>query len=507
MGISQPSAVYSLAVVSSVSIDDTFPLTIVSLCACCLGAVSLFFCLLSADRIITIASTVSSDAIHDKQSLRESFRSFFCSSVMKYFLGNALLLSMSNLLMASMSLITENYFGLSATHLWIGALGFPIGGMISVARRTTIPKDQRNSKTSVLSGSTKLFILVAICLGATPYAPPQTETVAKSMLFFFGLVTGMVYSVTFASSIELWLLKLNEFGVSFVSRATVINNFGAQAMIATIFQIQTVAVDNIADTSSENGISWTETLVYFAPHMILSLIVIALYYTIPNPPNCHSMWPRAPIQLWGRLTIRTLKLIPGMSSVSKSLLFSGFQQNRMAIMMENKDNMSIESGSIIPEKSELSPAGLESYLQCFDLLQTRDTWWRAPEAVLSDILLDNQTALERRLHLIGEATQSIAILTWVFEDSTAGQRIADALIERANAGIDVKVIVDGVTVQYLKEEKQLLGTKKLGMLEYLVKNGVQVGSLESWVEELDSRFVVGTHRKVMIVDARYVRHS
>lgn len=60
-------------------------------------------------------------------------------------------------------------------------------------------------------------------------------------------------------------------------------------------------------------------------------------------------------------------------------------------------------------------------------------------------ITDNNDALLYRLGMIEEAEKSIILSTFDFNDDEAGQDILSALLNAADRGVDIRVIVDGIS--------------------------------------------------------------
>lgn len=474
----------------------------VTLTAAALAAVGFGFSLLSADQIIRCAARIQrrDDSEEGQMGIWEALRRFFGTSVVKFFLLNSMLLAFSNILMGTMSLITELYFGLDPEWLWLAAIGFPIGGLISVVSAMKSPL-KKNSKVAVLSGLQKFILLLAVCilLGFTAF-PLVTKQLAQLLLFFFGLAIGMIYSTTFAASIELWLLRLKECSTNFVSRASVINNLAVQAIIASIFQLQTILVDAVMD-ADEGGRS--TSVVFFGPLIGLCFVCVLLARSVPYPKDSVFGWPMpctfSPVLL---ALVGLLERL-GLSASANSLFFSKFYDFRTASFAVQLEDTSVQRGPAVAEGASLKPTDLEEHLKQFDSLGTLEKWW-ASEGDLCDILIDNEEALEKRLELIQQATSKIFMVTWLIEHSPTGEKLAHALMKRAQEGIEVKVMVDKVTLYYLHQKHMIRGMNDMQTLEKLAQSGVQVRMLDTVHEDSEPSFVIGNHRKILLVDDKWM---
>jgi len=96
------------------------------------------------------------------------------------------------------------------------------------------------------------------------------------------------------------------------------------------------------------------------------------------------------------------------------------------------------------------------------------------------------------LAAIRAAKRTINLEFYIYWDGEIGRQFAEALAERARAGVQVKVILDAVGS----------ATMSMNLIEFLSRNGVDL----EWYHPLRwytiSRFNHRTHRKLMIVDGR-----
>jgi cardiolipin synthase A/B len=110
-----------------------------------------------------------------------------------------------------------------------------------------------------------------------------------------------------------------------------------------------------------------------------------------------------------------------------------------------------------------------------------------------DLLVDGAAAYPAMLDAIAGATREIHLETYIFEGDKTGQRFADALAERARAGVVVRVIIDAIGAFGLTEV----------MRRRMRDAGVQIAEFHP-VAPWRQRFnlSVRDHRKVLVVDGR-----
>src|SRR5205085_3749248 len=96
------------------------------------------------------------------------------------------------------------------------------------------------------------------------------------------------------------------------------------------------------------------------------------------------------------------------------------------------------------------------------------------------------------LAAIRAAKRTINLEFYIFWDGEIGRTFAEALAERARAGVQVKVILDSVGSATMSRQ----------LIDFLARNGVDL----EWYHPLRwytiSRFNHRTHRKLLIVDGR-----
>ena len=107
-------------------------------------------------------------------------------------------------------------------------------------------------------------------------------------------------------------------------------------------------------------------------------------------------------------------------------------------------------------------------------------------------LLNGDQAFPAMLDAIRSATRSINLETYIFSSGDVGSRFAEALSERARAGVATHVLVDWVGSKKLDEA--LLKQMRAAGVEVVEYNPLRWYNLE--------RFNNRTHRKLLVVDGR-----
>ena len=127
-------------------------------------------------------------------------------------------------------------------------------------------------------------------------------------------------------------------------------------------------------------------------------------------------------------------------------------------------------------------------------LQTMHALTGAPlsEGNRVDILCNGIEIFPSMLAAIKSAKRTINLEFYIYWDGEIGRTFAEALAERARAGVEVKVILDAVGSATMSRQ----------LIDFLTRNGVDV----EWYHPLRwytlSRFNHRTHRKLLIVDGR-----
>lgn len=110
-----------------------------------------------------------------------------------------------------------------------------------------------------------------------------------------------------------------------------------------------------------------------------------------------------------------------------------------------------------------------------------------------ELLIDGTAAYPRMLDAIAAATRSVFLETYTFAGDATGRRFAEALIERAGAGVDVRVLYDAAGSR--ETPRDFFGEMRAGgvrVVEFHPLSGFWRGF----------RFRRRNHRKLLVVDGR-----
>src|SRR5688572_11793813 len=109
-----------------------------------------------------------------------------------------------------------------------------------------------------------------------------------------------------------------------------------------------------------------------------------------------------------------------------------------------------------------------------------------------ELLINGDEIFPCYLRTIREAQESICLLTYVYWRGEIAHDVADALSERARAGVDCNVLIDAVGGMKLEAE----------VLERMTEAGVRVCRFRPVKAYAAKRVGNRTHRKILVADGR-----
>ena len=496
------------------AIPDNQAESVVSITASVLGAIAFVFYVVSMSDVVKLAAMPTNFVTQSQRielSVWQSTKLFFKSSILRYFLLNSILLAMSNILGGTMAIMTTYYFRLEDTSLWAGALGIPVGGIMSAAIALFIGRLDETLRfyTSSMFLIFTFVILLASTSGAIEHF--EDKIVASYItLFSFGVVVGYFFSEVWAVAFACWLKELKRYPTAFVSRANSFHNIGVQAILAISFQLQTLALDNIKDlVVNESTKDYLIGAVLYG--MLILLLMVGLYLYASRPAliklsNFH----------WAIENPKPsfVKVIAFLTRTSvESMLFGsfcGFRTNHLTDILD--DDALTDGGVGFRSSSALQFDNFVSFLNEFcdkNKGLTRDEFYANEGVELERVLFSNAKAFDARMDLIEKAQKSIILMTWSL-DGEMTMTLIDKLISiHRYSGIDTKVMIDGVNFYYLclllntteGEENNLMVLKKL------VAEGIDVRFLVENKENPNGppvKYKCGSHRKILLVDDKYM---
>lgn len=127
-----------------------------------------------------------------------------------------------------------------------------------------------------------------------------------------------------------------------------------------------------------------------------------------------------------------------------------------------------------------------------------DTLGREPETGTIDYLIDGKAFFERFESAIADAQKSIHIRTYIFDNDDYATFIADRLRDRANAGVDVKILIDGLGS--LSAHAQPATELPEGYAPPLSIHSYLEAESSVRVRSITNPFFAGDHTKSIIID-------
>lgn len=109
-----------------------------------------------------------------------------------------------------------------------------------------------------------------------------------------------------------------------------------------------------------------------------------------------------------------------------------------------------------------------------------------------ELLINGDQIFPCYLRTIREAQESVCLLTYVYWRGDIAHDVADALCERARAGIDCNVLIDAIGGMKLEPE----------VLERMQEAGVRVRRFRPVKAYAAKRLANRTHRKILVADGR-----
>lgn len=110
-----------------------------------------------------------------------------------------------------------------------------------------------------------------------------------------------------------------------------------------------------------------------------------------------------------------------------------------------------------------------------------------------EFYFDGRDALDAMYKVIESAQNHIHLQTYIFEEDMTGNRFADLLIKKAQSGVEVRLLIDGIGSVSLKKK----------FLEHLTDSGIEVlvfSPVRFFMPM--SRLNYRNHRKILVVDGK-----
>lgn len=109
------------------------------------------------------------------------------------------------------------------------------------------------------------------------------------------------------------------------------------------------------------------------------------------------------------------------------------------------------------------------------------------------LLRDGEEAYPAMIEAIGQAENSISLLSYIFDHDRVGEEFRDALVEARERGVEIRVLIDHIGSRYSDPN----------MVGHLREHGLQVGSfLPTRAPRLARYANLRNHRKILVCDGR-----
>ena len=166
--------------------------------------------------------------------------------------------------------------------------------------------------------------------------------------------------------------------------------------------------------------------------------------------------------------------------------FEGYREAIREVGARHERSVSAIRNALSTERYERSTDNSTPLERVADVLDTPITTGNDFE-----LLIDGQATFEAIIRAIESAEHYVYICFFIIRDDQLGCRLAEALIERARAGVTVRILYDEV------------GSHRLGKhyLQRLVEAGIEIRSFntrQGWVNRFQINF--RNHRKIVLVD-------
>ncbi len=473
-----------------------------------LGVFAFLFYAVSFYDVINLAAR-SASLSNSKAGICESMKLLWESSTPLYFSLNSILLALSNILGGTLAVMTTEYFGLEEDSLWVGAIGIPIGGMLSAAKALLLkrPVDDLLRFYSSSFWLVLTNILLFAFAGAALDFFENNSSSAYATMFFFGTTAGYFFCEMWAVVFACWLKELGEFSPSEVSRANSIHNIGVQVVLAVAFQLQTLSLDTIE--TAKIGIlskAFSMAAALYGTLIFLVLICIYLYGSRPDLINMSRFhWPKAlPLN---KFTVKFVSYVT--KTTVDTMLFAAFSNFRTNSLIDAlSDDALTDGGALSSPPCTLNYSNFVQFLNDFDERnicgKSGDAFYINSSVNVNSVIFSNSEALATRMDMIENATSSIFMLTWSLDGDSSIDLINEVIRKHRELGVDVKVMVDGVNFYY---RCLLFNTtegvdNRLMAIKMLIEEGIEVRFI---VEDVgDANYRCGSHSKILLVDDKYM---
>ena len=110
-----------------------------------------------------------------------------------------------------------------------------------------------------------------------------------------------------------------------------------------------------------------------------------------------------------------------------------------------------------------------------------------------EALVNGDQAYPAMIEAIEQAAASVSLMSYIFESDRAGNRVAQALVDASQRGVEVRVLIDDVGSKYSEPN----------MVRQLCSEGISAASfLPTRLPRLPTYANLRNHRKILVVDGR-----
>ncbi|GFH46467.1 hypothetical protein CTEN210_02941 [Chaetoceros tenuissimus] len=495
----------SLAVIHAILPDNE---EIFSITAYFLGTLAFLFYFLSFKDVIALAA--KSDSTNQSNTgIWQSIKLLWESSVPRYFSLNTILHALINILGTTMAILTTEYFGLKEDSLWVGAIGIPIGGILSSVKALVL--EPTNDSLRFYSSSFFLILINALLFAFAGVAVEFFEAHSSSAyvtMFFFSATVGYFFCEMWAVAFTCWLKELDQFAPTEISRGNSLHVIGSQVVLAITFQLQTLSIDAIEKASiGEIPKAYCIAAAIFGTFIFLVLVCNYIYASRPALIHMSKFgWPMT--FPYNNIAVKVVSKLTK-SSVDE-LLFAAFLNFRTkSLRKELTDDTLTDGGALSSPPCSLQFSDFVNFLKAFEQRNSRndsgDTFYANNEKVnMTKVIFSNSEAFETRMNLVEKATKSIVLLTWGLHGEKSIELINEVIRKHRELGVDVKVMVDGANFYYycLLLNSTDGEDNKLMAIQMLTEEGIDVKFL---LEDVgNAKYRCGSHSKILLVDDMYM---
>ncbi|MCA1020811.1 cardiolipin synthase [Halobacillus litoralis] len=222
--------------------------------------------------------------------------------------------------------------------------------------------------------------------------------------------------------------------------------------------------------------------------IILGLnVLLALAIIFLERRDASATWAWLMVLLFIPIAGFLLYLIFG-RRLNRKEIFTWDKKSRLGLLTAVQEQLTaIKEGHLEVQHKDIIPYEDLIYMH----LKNNDALLSQNNAVR--IFTDGQKKFQALLEDIEQAEDHIHLLYYILRDDNLGQRLADALIRKAQGGLEVKLLYDDMGSRLLKK----------GYLKKMKQAGIQVESFfPSFIPKVNLKINYRNHRKLAIIDGK-----